>query len=532
LLVALSACSPSSSRQSNDVAVTLRFRPEPGQSIRENWIYDVEVPGSGILRTGLSFDVAFNRVEQNIGVRHTLRRQYYARDGAPQRTPRLVGVSISSLWGSDRSQLGDVTVESTNAEIVSAAHTALAGGRFGMLIEYPDQAVSVGDSWSIEPRAMSVGPSLQATLRPTYTLESIADDKAGERVAVIAADIQVDLVRSEVGDGVVIEGGGTASGSLRVRVRDGMLLEARTVLHFNQEVLVQGSEVLGYREFSATAHVFATARGAQPNLQGEPIKLEPADPEDERECAALLSSAAERVGRAPTQTRLYVVGALHAEALPTAAGGSAIREAGTSLVASFDGKHVELDGVMIETKELPRALRRLHAAATPLYIYAETGMPFERVRSVLALVPRGTLARLVVRDAADVAPPLKAPRWLEEQLRMALSAATPPERHQRLNQLLVDHLALCEGALDAFEKAQSGEHGYADLPARIVSAFVKCGCTTTNLDGLESTLYAMFGSPNLRFLRMRVPRPLDERRLSNGATVGDAAKLLAADAAR
>ena len=529
------ACSSPNAAPTNakrvEAAVALRFRPADGRGYREHWIYDVELPGAGILRNGFSFDVSVSRLDQGsygVRLRHALRRQYHGRDGVPEPAPRLVGVTMSSQWGSDRS-LGEVGVETSNPQLAAAARLALDAARFGMLIEYPDQAVGVGDSWSIEPRTLPVGPALQATLRPSYTLEAIEKSK-DEAEVVIAADIQLDLLPTSVSDGVVIQGGGTASATLRVRVRDGLLLDARTVLHFNQEIMVQGSEVLGYREFSASAHVFTTALNAQPNLAAEPLKLEASGDDEQRECAALLASATERVRGAPTQTRLYLVGALHADALPTALGGLAIREVGTSLVIAADPKHLELDGTLIEQKELAKALRAADMLDNPLYVYAEAGLALERMRAVLALIPHQALTRLVVRDAADATPPPKAPRWLEEQLKLALSAVTPAEREAQLQQLLVAHLALCDPALEAFRKAQGGRQGFVQLPAQIVSAFIKCGCTTTNLDGLEAILYAMFGSPDLRYLRL--PKALDDRNALGATSVRDLARLLSTSALR
>jgi hypothetical protein len=507
--------------------ITLRFRPNDAESYREHWIYDVELPGIGIQRNGLSFDVRVARPEQgSLGVhlRHTVRRQYYARDGQPEPGPRLLGAVMNSQWGSDRSLLGELSVEAPRPELAAAARAAFAAARFGMLIEYPDQPVGVSDSWSIEPRSLPVGPSLEATLRPSYTLQAI-EQHGDEREARIAADIQVDLLPSSVGEGVTIEGGGTASSTLRVRVSDGLLLDARTVLHFNQEIVVAGSEVLGYREFSASAHMFATPAKEQPNLAAEPLKLEAADADEQRECAALLDSATARVGRAPAQTRLFLVAALHAAMLPTATFGAPLRETGMSLVVAADPKRVELDGTPLDVRDLPRALRTAAAAGTPLYIYCEAALPVERVRTLLALIPRGYSPRLVVRDAEDDTPPPKAPRWLEEQLKLALSA--PNHREERLQQLLVDHLALCDGALHAFHRALATGRGFDQLPAEIVSAFVRCGCTTTNLDGLEAILYAMFGSPDLRFLRL--PRLIDEHKLPAGASVRELAKLLSAN---
>jgi hypothetical protein len=66
--------------------------------------------------------------------------------------------------------------------------------------------------------------------------------------------------------------------------------------------------------------------------------------------------------------------------------------------------------------------------------------------------------------------------------------------------LLVDHLVLCDAALDAFRKLESTRQNYAELPGRITAAFAQCGCTTTNLESLETTLQALFGSSELRWL--------------------------------
>lgn len=522
------ACdSPGAGSKATEATVTLRFRPGDAERYREHWVYDVELPGIGIERSGLSFDVLVARPEQGglgVRLRHTVRRQYYARDGKPEAGPRLLGAVMSSQWGSDRSLLGELSVETPRPDLATAARASFAAARFGMLIEYPDQPVGVGDSWSIEPRTLPVGPSLEATLRPSYTLEAI-EQNGDEREVRIAADIQVDLLPSSIGEGVTIEGGGTASSTLRVRLSDGLLLDARTVLHFNQEIVVAGNEVLGYREFSASAHMFATATTDQPSLAAEPLKLEAADADEQRVCAALLDSATVRVGRAPAQTRLFLVAALHADMLPTATFGAPLREAGASLVMSWDAKHIELDGTSLDIKDLPRALRHLTTPSAPLYIYAEAALPIERFRALLGSIPRNYSPRLVVRDEADETPPPKAPRWLEEQLKLALSA--PNHREERLQQLLVDHLALCDGALRAFHRALATGRGFGELPAEIVNAFVRCGCTTTNLDGLEAILYAMFGSPDLRFLRL--PRSLDERKLPAGSTARELAKLLSAN---
>jgi hypothetical protein len=525
VLAALAACSNENAGRSSDPEVTLRLRPEPGAAYREHWIYDVEVPGSGVLRTGLSFDVAVSRADRGSALHYTLRRQYRGRSGQQQPMPRVIGLTVSSLWDSERSLHGDWTLpEGVRPELASLMRSLLAAARFGLLIEYPEQAVSVGESWSIEPRSVPVGPALDATLRPTYTLESI-EMVAGERLAVIGADIQGDLARTSLAEGLDEDGGGTASGTLKVRVRDGVLLEARTVLHFKQEISVQGSEVLGYREFSATAHMFTTNLSAQPSLEGEPIKAEPLDPDDERECATALQSAAQRVGRAATPTRQFVVAALRSDSLPRALAALPLREAGTSLVIGDDAKRVELESASIETKELTKTLRSWQVASEPVYVFVSADAPLERLRGVIAALPRGSQARLVVHDAADPAPLPKPQHWLEEQLRLIEATPTASEREQQLRALLVDHLALCEGARDALRAADSN---YAELPGRIVHALAKCGCTTTSLDGLETTLSALLGSSRLRYVRLRGANGLDDRKLSASSSVAEALQLLAA----
>ena len=530
-LLGVWACSSPNASASTTSAVTLRFHPQARVNYREHWVYDVELPASGLLRTGLSFDVGVRELEPKTTgarLRYVVRQIYRAHDGVAESAPMVAGTVMQSHWNSDHS-LGDVAIEASSPQLTAAARSLIEAGRFGMVIEYPDQAVAVGDAWSIEPRKVAVGPALEATLRPSYTLEAL-EVVGDEHVAVIAADIQLDLVPRRVSENVSIEGGGTASGSFRVRVSDGVLLDARTALHFNQEIRVQGNEVLGYREFSARSHIFTSAGNAQPNLAAEPIKLEGADPDEQRECASLLASATDRVGRAPAQSRLYLVGALHAGTLPMAHAGSALHEAGSSLVVSADAKHIELDAVAIDMKELATTLRRAPNAGQPVYVYADATLSVERLRGVVAALPRETVTRLVVRDAEDSTPPPKAPRWLEEQLKLALSAHTPAERQSQLQQLLIAHLALCDGALNAFHKALDAHRGFAQLPAQIVSAFVRCGCTTTNLDGLEASLYALFGSPDLRFLRL--PRGLDGHKLPATATTRELAKLLDATGER
>jgi hypothetical protein len=392
-----------------------------------------------------------------------------------------------------------------------------------MLIEYPDQAVAVGDSWSIEPRTHGVPGALLATLRPTYTLEAI--DKRGSEVeAVIAVDIQVDLVPSNVAESVTIEGGGSASGTLRVSVADGMLRDARTVLHFSQEIMVQGSEVLGFREISATAHVFTTPPNQAPDLRAEPIKLEPPEDADDRDCAQSLASAAERVGTAEGHQRVHLVSALHGEGLPAAHGGKALRDSGMSVVLSAEPSQVELDGAPTALQDLPAAVRA-SGDGRALYIYADAELPLERLRSLMSALPRQSAPRLVVRDPRAPAPPPKASRWLEERLRLALNAPNPLDRQSRLHSLLLAHVVLCEPAQEAFRNAlNAGGRGSTELPAQIVQAFAKCGCTTTNLEGLEATLYAIFGSPDLRSLAL--PRRSQDPRWAAAPTVREFARSL------
>jgi hypothetical protein len=508
----------------NGASVTLRFRPKPGARWREHWTHDIDAPGTGVVRTGLSLDMTVAPLDAgSFSVRATVRKQYRARDGEAESTVWLGGTTFSSTWGADRAWVGELGVEARTPEAAKTVREIVNAARFGMLIEYPDQAVGIGDSWSIEPRSLQVGPGLEAILRPSYTLQQIS--KAGEeREVTIGADVQVDLISQVLGDGVVVEGGGTASGTLRVRERDGLLLESRSVLHFSQEVRVQGTQALGYREFSATARMVATGMNVNADLARDPRKPEPGDAEEERACALQLTAASARVGKAPQPLPQFVAGAIELDALPVASAGAPAREPGAALLVHAEDKLLELDGAVVEPKDLARALRGARATA-PVYVYAPATSPLERLRAALAALPPATNARLMVRAQSDESPP-KPSRWLEDQLRRAL-VAPAPERRARMNQLLVEHLVLCDGALDAFRKTESSHTGASELPARIERAFEKCGCTTTNVESLETTLRAMYGSPMVHALR--VPLRL-ERRLhgaSGVATVQDVARALA-----
>jgi hypothetical protein len=508
--------------------VTLRFKPQDGTQYREHWVYDLSMPGEGLRRDVLSFDVAMlSHMDQgSYALRHMIRNRVATRDGHVLPERNLHGVSITQQWGADHSIVGEIAVSAKTLELETALRSLVETASFGMLIEYPDQAVAVGDSWSIEPRTHAVPGSLSATLRPTYTLEAI--EKRGESVdAVIAVDMQVDLIPSQVVETVTIEGGGSASGTLRVSVTDGVLREARTVLHFSQEIMVQGSEVLGFREISAKAHVFTSPPAKDQDPGSEPVAIEA--PEDDAECTQTLSLAAERVGTAEGQQRVHLVSALHGEGLPAAHGGSQLRDSGMSLVVLDEPKSVELDGALVELKDLPAAVRASRGGRA-LYVYADAALPIERLRSVIASLPRQSVPRLVVRDPGAPVPPPKASRWLEERLRFALSAPNPLERQIRLHSLLLAHLALCEPAQDAFRTAvAAGARSTADLPAEIVQAFAKCGCTSTNLEGLEATLYAIFGSPDLRSLAL--PRRAEDPKWA-AATVRDFARSLTGTAKR
>ena len=506
-------------------AVMLRFKPSAGQRFREHWVYDLDAPGSGIERWAYAFDVSVQRLDaQNTphsSLRYVVRHQYRAHLGRVIAAPDLSGTHMNASWGSDHSLLSDMNMDARGREASADARSFAAGARFGMLIEYPDQPLSVGDSWSIEPRTLTVGPALGATLRPSYTLESITG-MGDQRVAVIAADIQVDLVPEVLGNGVIVDGGGTASGSLRVRASDGVVLEARTVLHFNQEVRVQSMEALGYREFSATAHVVTTDMQGQVDLAADPWRIEPTDPDEERACAAQLDAAAERTGHLGVQLQPQLLAALYPDALPTAPFAPAVEDPGSVLLLGADGKRFELDGVSYEPKDLPRALRNAPGARNALYLLAPYDMPIERLRAALMLLPGGVSPRLLVRAAGDELSLPRPSRWLEEQLRAALAAGSSTDRQLLLNQLLVDHLVLCEGALDTYRRVTSARTGLSDLPERILSELSRCGCTTTNLDGLEVSMHALFGWTELRSLRLPFPR--FERRLhglSPTATVQD-----------
>ncbi|HKU39884.1 MAG TPA: hypothetical protein VJR89_17110 [Polyangiales bacterium] len=507
-------------------SVSLRFRPADGAQYREHWVLDLALPGEGMRRDLLSFDVAWlGRMDQgSYAMRHTVRERNTLQDGRAIAEPTLRGVSITRQWASDHSVVGELGVSAQTLELETALRSLVETASFGMLIEYPDQAVAIGDSWSIEPRTHAVPGGLTATLRPTYTLEGI-ERRGSDVEAVIAVDVQVDLIPTNVVESVTIEGGGSASGTLRVSVADGVLRDAHTVLHFSQEITAQGSEVLGYREISATAHVFTTASNQAPDLRAEPVKLEPPDDDTDRDCVQSLASAAERVGNSEGHQRVHLVSALHGEGLPAAHGGRVLRDSAMSLVLSDEPPEVELDGARVALKDLGAAVRD-SGSGRALYVYDDADLPLERLRGLMAALPRSSAPRLVVRDPAAAAPPPKASRWLEERLRLALAATDPLERQIRLHGLLLAHVVLCEPAQDAFRSAlNAGARGSTELPGQIVQAFAKCGCTTTNLEGLEATLSAIFGSPDLRSLML--PRRTTDPRWSL-PTVRDFARTLSA----
>jgi hypothetical protein len=508
----------------DDASFTLRFKPTAGQRWREQWVYDLDTPGTGLVRDALTFDVTVARPEPSIvQLRQVVRRQHHTRNRRAEPTTPLTGTQITALWGADRSPLSEPSVEAASLQAVHAARALLAAARFGMLIEYPDQAVSVGDSWSIEPRTLTVGPGLSAVLRPSYSLEAIAGASTAREV-VIGTDLQVDLRSEQLAEGVVMEGGGTASGTLRVRASDGVLLDARTILHFNQEVRMQGSETLGYREFSANTHVSATPLSAALDPPEEPSKLEPNDADEDRACASLLDAAANRIGgHALTGLAPYLLGALYAEALPVVTAAAPIRDPGSTLVLFTDGKRSELDGISAEGRELVHALRGPRVALDPLYVLAPATLPVERLKSVLALLPRRTGARLLVRTRSEDAVLPKATRWIEEQLHAAL-VAPASERQARMQQLLVAHLSLCEGALEVLRQAEQPRFAAAELPGRIMSELGKCGCTTTNVDGLELALQAQYGSESVRMLRLPLRLPDSVHGLGSAAQVQDLAR--------
>ncbi len=480
--------------------ITLRFRPLDRLDYREHWIYDLQVPGTGIMRNALSFDVSLlAKVDQDsFAVRELLRGQQILRDKVALPLPDLSGAFLVYQWGKDHALVAEISAEASHPVAAAALRSAAQVARFGTLIEYPDQAVAVGDSWSIEPRRLVVAPGLEATLRPSYTLQSI-EERGTESVAVIASDVQVDVVPAPLGEGASIEGGGTASGSLRVRLRDGVLLEARTVMHFSQQTSLQGSEILGYREFSATAHVFTTKQDVQPNLNAEPYILE--NPEDDRECAALLAAAAQRFEAAPAHQHIYLASVERNAALPSGTGGATLRETGVSVLLSADGKRLELDGVPVETKDFARLLRTALAGEAPIiYLFADATTSLARVRALFGSLPRPVHLRLVVRDPQAKLPAPKTTHWQEERVRAALFAARQTERDKRLSDLLVAHLVLCEPALAAFQVALAAPAAWGSLRAELLRQLGTCGCSSSNLESLEATIYALFGSPDLRYV--------------------------------
>ena len=84
---------------------------------------------------------------------------------------------------------------------------------------------------------------------------------------------------------------------------------------------------------------------------------------------------------------------------------------------------------------------------------------------------------------------------------------------------------LCEPALLAFRKAFGDPVAWGQLESVLLRAFLDCGCTATNLEGLEATLQAIFGSPDMRALPL--PKTFDEK-LVAPLTVTDLALQLTA----
>jgi hypothetical protein len=504
--------------------VSLRFRPMDKVGYREHWVYDMAVPGTGVARNALSLDVDLlaKLDDDAFAVRQTIRAHRMLQNSKPVPMPSLEGASITYSWRHDHSLVSEITADAKDPTLAAMAKLTAQLARFGTLIEYPDQPVAVGDAWSIEPQRLMVAPGLEATLRPSYTLQSI-DKQGPDREAVIATDMQVDVVSVPVGEGITVEGGGTASGTLRVRVRDGQLLEARSVMHFSQEITVQGSEILGYRELSATTHVFTTGRNVQPDLAAEPYSIE--KPEDDRDCDLQLGSALQRFRTTPSHQRAYVLSALRGLLLPQMPLGEIIEEPGVGIVLSADGKRVEIDGSHVDSQDMGRVLRAAVSGATGIfYLYADAKTPLEHVRAVLALLPAHAQAKLAVRDGQVLAPTPKIPHWQDVRLRRALAAPTMEEREKQLNDLLLAHLMLCEPAVMAFHNALLHPDAWPALEAVILRAYLTCGCTATNLDALETTLQAIFGSPELRAVPL--PRALDERLSGPTATVSDLARWL------
>jgi hypothetical protein len=502
--------------------VTLRFRPLEKLNHREHWVYDLAVPGSGVSRNALTLDTELlAKVDQDsFALRQTIRKQLMVQDGKLVTTPGLEGATLSFVRAGNHALVGEVSGEGKTPLHGTLAKLAAQLARFGTLIEFPDDALAVSDAWSIEPQRLMIAPGLEATLRPSYTLQAI--EKGGvDTEAVIATDIQVDVVPMTVVEGVTVEGGGTASGTMRVRVRDGVLVESRAMMHFSQEITVQGSDVLGYREFSATAHVFTTKAGVDADLASAAYSVE--EPEEDKDCALQIGSAMQRFRARPSHQRAYFVSALRGLSLPVASGGAPIAEPGAGVVISLDGKRIEIEGERVEPKDVARALRdAVGDDKNAVYFYAGATMPIERLRSLLALLPQRTQARLAVRDAELITPEPKIARWHEERLRLSLAATTKEEREQRLNDLLLAHLMLCEPAVKAFHDAVGKPALWSQLEDKILRAYLKCGCTATHLEGLEATLQAIFGTPDMRAVAL--PRSLDD--LAPTLTVGDLAKLL------
>lgn len=504
--------------------IALRFRPQDQLKHREHWVYDTAIPGSGLGRNALSLDVALAaKVDQDsFAVKKTVRAHQMMLDGKPFAAPSLVGATLMYVYGRDNSLAAEISAEGATPVIAAAAKLVAQIARFGTLVEYPDQAVGERDSWSIEPRQLVIVPGVEATLRPTYTIESLG--RGGlERTATIATDIQVDVVPLPIAEGIRIEGGGTAAGTQRVRLRDGVLMEARAVMHFSQEITVQGSEILGYREFSATAHMFTDPGTGDPDLARQPYGVQA--PEHDPECDLQVASAMQRLRKLPAQARVSTLHALRGVSIPVAAGGEPLEVPGATLIVFPDERPAELDGQPIETKTLGQALRKTAGSKRPLYVYADASLPMERVASLLASLPARIDARLIVRDTRQQAAAPKTERWLDERLRLTAALPTHPEREKRLHELIFAHLSLCEPALAAFQKAIGDDAHWSSLPSTAVSKFLGCGCTATNLESLEALLEVVYGTSDLRWRPL--PRALGHEPVPP-ATLGEFAKLLAA----
>jgi hypothetical protein len=56
--------------------------------------------------------------------------------------------------------------------------------------------------------------------------------------------------------------------------------------------------------------------------------------------------------------------------------------------------------------------------------------------------------------------------------------------------------------MDAYRKSEKSRVLANDLPRELLSSVARCGCTSTQVDGLELALSALYGTAEVRALRV------------------------------